>query len=229
METQEFSINERFEFLENYIDIIAKNKMNSLIITGTTGIGKTHTVLERLKLFDNKVTIVKGFSTARAMYDALYHNRFENNILVFDDCDSVMEDKVAVNIFKGALDSYNERVISWLSKTKDKSIPLQFNFQGRVIFVSNLSKEKLDKAMISRALTIDLNMTFEEKTDRMTSILPFIMSEANKYDKLAALEAIIEYAQNEEDVNLRTLEQAIIIIENSPTNWDKKIKYMLSG
>ena len=55
------------------------------------------------------------------------------------------------------------------------------------------------------------------------------MSEANKYDKLAALEAIIEYAQNEEDVNLRTLEQAIIIIENSPTNWDKKIKYMLSG
>ena len=226
MDTTEFTILERYEFLRTYIDIITSGQMSSLIITGTTGVGKSWTVKDRLKDIDRNVFYVKGFSTARALYDALYRNR--NNIIVFDDCDSIMEDKIAVNILKGALDSYDERVISWLSKSNDKSIPLQFNFQGQVIFISNLEMSKMDKAMKSRALTIDLTMTFEEKKDLMYDLLESIQPEVDYYDKLSAIKSLIKHAKNEEIVNLRTLEQAILFTTTTE-NYDKQIQFMLSS
>lgn len=227
----EFSINERFDFLDTYIKLVMLGKMNSLIITGGTGIGKSHTVMREIASYseaDASVTFVKGFSTARALYDTLYHNR--NGIIVFDDCDSVVEDKIAINILKGALDSYDDRVISWLAKSNDKSIPNSFNFQGRIIFISNLPIESFDKAMKSRALTIDLKMTYDEKVDRMWYILKAIAPSADIGLKMQVLEYMTDSIEDEELVNLRTLEQAIVIAEASDGEaWKDQVRYMLNG
>jgi len=225
MEDNTFTIKERFEFLDNYIKLVIDGKMNSLIINGTTGIGKSHTVLRHLAGTDKQFHIIKGFSTARAMYDALYHNR--NSIIIFDDCDNILSDKVAVNILKGALDTYDERIISWLSKSTDKSIPLQFNFQGQVIFISNLKAEEFDEAMKSRALMIDLTMTFDEKIDRMFEVVQHIKLEVPYSTRYNVLLMLIEHAQNEDDVNLRTLEKAIVLNENNSENFENQLRFML--
>jgi hypothetical protein len=207
--TTEFSVEERFQFMENYVQLVAKNEHNSLIISGDSGLGKSWRVMRVINSYnDLPYFLVKGFATARALYDTLY--RHKNKLIVFDDCDSILEDKVAVNILKGALDSYEKRTISWLSKSADKSIPLQFDFNGRIIFISNKPLETFDKAIMSRSLSINVFMTKDEKIDEIIRLsmtneyLPNI-TKGIKYN--VALE-LVPY-MDKESVNLRTLEKAI--------------------
>jgi hypothetical protein len=58
--------------------------------------------------------IVKGVASPKAIYRFLYENR--NRIAIFDDCDSVWDDPQSEALIKAALDSYEDRWISWLSE-----------------------------------------------------------------------------------------------------------------
>ena len=221
----EFSVEERFQFMENYVNLVINNEANSLIISGDSGLGKSWRVMKIIsESVDLSYYLVKGFATARALYDTLYRNR--NKLIVFDDCDSILEDKVAINILKGALDSYNKRTISWLAKSGDKSIPLQFDFNGRIIFISNMPLEKFDKAIMSRSLSISVFMTYEEKIDEMIRLsldndyLPHI-PKALKYKVVLDL---VPY-MTKDSVNLRTLEKAIKSFMYSNDN-ERVIQYI---
>ena len=225
MSDLKFSIAERYDFLKTYIDIVMKKEINSLIITGPTAVGKSWIVKDKTKMLDN-VFYVKGFATARALFDSLYHNR--NSLIIFDDCDSILENKVATNILKSALDSYDERVVSWLSKTTDKSIPLQFDFQGQIIFISNLPMAKLDKAVKSRALTIDLSMTTEEKKELLGLVMPDIRTDLHILSKRMALNALIDNARSDDQLNLRLMEQAFMFVDTTD-NWYDQICFMLEN
>ena len=172
-----FNINQRFNFLQDLTSMVVAGTTPSLIVTGEGGLGKTHTVTETIKelnLDDNDWVTFKGYSTARGLYNTLFdHN---GKLIVFDDCDSVLEDKVALNILKSALDSYETRQITWMAKmTKSDEYPNQFNFTGRIIFISNKDRSKIDGAILSRCLTVDLSMTPQEKIERMSFILTRIL------------------------------------------------------
>ena len=134
-----FNINQRFEFLNNLTTMVVNNATPSLIITGEGGLGKSHSVTETIKsndLSDDEYIFFKGYSTARGLYNTLYDNN--GKLIIFDDCDSVLDDKVALNILKSALDSYEKRTISWMAKmNKNDEYPQQFEFTGRIIFISN--------------------------------------------------------------------------------------------
>ena len=140
-----FTINQRFEFLGNLTQMVIGGVTPSLIIVGEGGLGKTHSVTQTIKANDVEedcYIFLKGYSTARGLYNTLYDNN--GKLIIFDDCDSVLEDKVAINILKSALDSYERRTISWMAKmNKSDEYPQQFDFTGRIIFISNKSKEKL--------------------------------------------------------------------------------------
>jgi len=205
----DFSVEERFQFMENYVNLVIKSEANSLIVSGDSGLGKSFRVMKIINSFEDlPYFLVKGFATSRALYDTLYRHR--NKLIIFDDCDSILEDKVGINILKGALDSYDKRTISWLAKGGDKSIPLQFDFNGGVIFITNRPLEKFDKAILSRALSINVFMTNEEKIEEMlrlaldTTFLPNFASSL-KYNVALNL---VPY-MDKEGVNLRTLEKAI--------------------
>jgi hypothetical protein len=45
-----FGVNERFQFLEDYVDMVANFQRKSVIVTGEGGLGKSHTVMRQLKL-----------------------------------------------------------------------------------------------------------------------------------------------------------------------------------
>ena len=55
----------------------------------------------------------KGRATAAGLFVTLYENC--DKIIILDDCDSVFKDADAVNILKGALDSYDTRNISYIT------------------------------------------------------------------------------------------------------------------
>lgn len=182
-----FHINKRFEFLNKTVKMVAKGIQASAVISGSGGLGKSFSVrkalveagLKDMTVIDaeegsyvnrsRSFVVVKGYSTAKGLYRTLFENN--DSVVVFDDCDSVLKDPVALNLLKGALDSYDTRVISWNADMRDDDLPRSFIFTGRVVFISNMVEEKIDQAIRSRSAVIDVSMTTQEIVDRMNVMI----------------------------------------------------------
>jgi hypothetical protein len=224
-----FGINQRFEFLKNLTNMVICEISPSLIITGEGGLGKTYSVLETIgESFLEKSGWVqfKGFSTARGLYNTLFDNN--GKLIVFDDCDSILEDKVALNILKSALDSYDTRTISWMSKmNKSDEYPNQFNFTGRIIFISNKAKSSIDQAILSRSLTVDLSMTKEEKIERMSHILENILPSYPVNVKKDALDFLS--SEKSDNLTIRSLIAVSKIRMTFQEGWRDMASYMINS
>ena len=242
-----FNINERFGFVEKLVTMVANSVQPSAVITGAGGLGKTYTVTKTLEsagykdisdLADFQVgsvintrkcfTMVKGFSTAKGLYRTLFENN--KSIIVFDDCDAVLKDPVALNLLKGALDSYGKRIISWNADMRDEDLPRSFNFEGRVIFISNMDQDKIDQAIRSRSMMIDLSMTTDQKIDRMEHIAdsPEFLPEYDRAIKQDALALIREVKDEASEISLRTL-ISVSKIRASNKDWKDLARYVLTN
>lgn len=223
-----FNINQRFQFLNDLTTMVVNNSTPSLIVTGEGGLGKTHSVTETIKsneLSEDRYVFFKGYSTARGLYNTLYDNN--GKLIIFDDCDSVLDDKVALNILKSALDSYETRKISWMAKmNKNDEYPQQFEFTGRIIFISNKSISAVDEAVRSRSLTVDLTMTPSDKIERMNAIIENILPEYSLESKKEALGFLSDVC-NEVSVNMRMLIMVTKIRHNYPETWRDLASYMV--
>lgn len=225
-----FPINQRFQLLSDLTSMVVNDITPSLIVTGEGGLGKTHSVTETIKsegLFTDDYVFFKGYSTARGLYNTLFDNN--GKLIIFDDCDSVLEDKVAINILKSALDSYEKRTITWMAKMhKNDAYPQQFNFTGRIIFISNKSKEAIDGAILSRSLTVDLTMTPDEKVERMKSIIDNILP---GYDISVKEDALGFISENRDkvNINLRTLIMISKMRYSNPHSWRNMAEYMINA
>ena len=223
-----FNINQRFQFLNDLTTMVVNNTTPSLIVTGEGGLGKTHSVTETIKsndLSEDRYVFFKGYSTARGLYNTLYDNN--DKLIIFDDCDSVLDDKVALNILKSALDSYEKRTISWMAKmNKNDEYPQQFEFTGRIIFISNKSISAVTEAIRSRSLTVDLTMTPSDKIERMSAILENILPEYQLEFKKEALGFLSEVC-NEVSVNMRMLIMVTKMRYNYPDRWRDLASYMV--
>jgi hypothetical protein len=242
-----FNINQRFDFVEKLVSMVADGVQPSAIITGEGGLGKTFTVTKTLEnkgykdisdLADFQVgsvinarrcfTMVKGYSTPKGLYRTLFENN--KSIIVFDDCDSVLKDPVALNLLKSALDSYGKRIISWNADMKDEDLPRSFNFEGRVIFISNMDDGKIDQAIRSRSMMIDLSMTTDQKIERMETIAasPEFLPEYDAAVKADALALIREIKADVKEISLRTL-ISVAKVRASNTEWKDLATYMLTA
>ena len=243
----EFPINQRFQFVEQIVSMIARRVTPSVVITGEGGLGKTHTVINSLKAVGlnditeiiadaddgvvvdrkNNFVVIKGFSTAKGLFKLLYENK--DSIVVFDDCDSILKDPDALNLLKGALDSYDKRFISWNTNAIDDNLPRTFQFTGGVVFISNLTQDKISQALRSRSMCIDLSMTTDQKIDRMEHIL----KEANFLPSVSSIEKsdAFEFLKTNKDIakeiNLRTLINVTKIRTDGGNGWKDLAKYML--
>jgi len=242
----EFGINKRFEFVEQMVSMVSKKTIASAIITGEGGLGKTHTVLASLDRagFTNvtdlaefeigsvvntskSYRVIKGFSTAKGLYRSL----FESNgmVLVFDDCDSVLKDPVALNLLKGALDSYGERYINWNAEMRDPDLPRSFKFTGSIVFISNMDLDRVDQAVKSRALCVDLTMTQEQKVERMEALVESedFLQDFSVTVKRDAIAFIRDNMDNVANLSLRTL-IATTKIAAEGGDWKQLAKYVLT-
>lgn len=245
---EKFNINERFEFVENLVQMIATGLTPSAVITGEGGLGKTYTVNKTLiasglkdltdlgALEVNSVVrrtkafvSVKGYSTPKGLYRTLYENK--DSVIVFDDCDSILKDPVALNLLKSALDSYGKRVISWMAEGfgRDDDLPRSFEFKGRVIFISNLSQDKIDQAIRSRSMMVDLTMNEDQKIDRMETIAASdeFLPEFSSEFKQDALQLIRELKEDAKEISLRTLISVTKIRASGQKNWKGMATYIL--
>ena len=208
---------EMFENIERLTKMVGRGIQPSLVVTGGAGMGKTHLVkqtLESLGLQESYDFVhFKGRCTAAGLYITLYEN--SDKIVVLDDCDSVFRDMDAVNILKGALDSYDSRKISYItSKTfKDEfgmEVPRHFEFTGKIIFISNISQSRLDEAIRSRSFVADVDLTTDQMFARMEQLIGKMESKIPLAAKEHALQLMREL--NEEfdglEINLRSFIKA---------------------
>jgi hypothetical protein len=178
----------RFSILDQMSKATIEGDIRALIVSGPPGVGKSFGVeqqLEKATLFDQlanrkiRFEIVKGAMTALGLYAQLYKYSDHKNVLVFDDCDSILLDDLALNILKAALDSGKRRKIFWNSDSsllRREGIPDSFDFNGGAIFITNLkfsslkSKKLQDhlEALQSRCHFLDL--TIDTERDKMLRI-----------------------------------------------------------
>ena len=243
----EFGINQRISFVEQMVDMIVQKTLPSAVITGEGGLGKSYTVLKSLEKngFKNltdlsnfevgakvdrskSYTVVKGYSTAKGLYRTL----FENNgmVIVFDDCDSILKDDVAKNLLKGALDSYSKRYISWNADMRDDDLPRSFEFTGSIVFVSNMALEKIDQAIRTRSLVVDLSMTEGQKLERMEVIANSdeFLPEISPVSKSLALEFLKSNVNKIPNMSLRSLIAVTKIANTGNSDWKNLAKYVLT-
>ncbi|MDF2435305.1 MAG: hypothetical protein JWP44_4936 [Mucilaginibacter sp.] len=251
-----FTANQRFEFFATFTDDVIYDNAKALLVTGSPGMGKSHTVMERLaaaKLCDSPIekhegaedgkvdesatevvedhsdfTIIKGFSTARAMYDNLY--TFRNKLIIYDDTDKVLEDKIAGNILKAALDNDDKRVITWGSAGifRNKDIPTKFEFKGRMIFISNKPLSSFDSALKSRCLCAPIEMTPQERITRIEYVLPNIMKDVSMEMRRNALDFLKENMDACPAMDFRTFKK-IVNFRRLHTNWKQLALFSLSA
>jgi hypothetical protein len=144
-------LRDRFDILESMTAAVKTGDVRAMIVSGPPGVGKSfgvEKVLEKSDLF-NKMTghkpkyeILKGAMSSIGLYSKLYQYRNVGNVIVFDDCDTVLMEELSLNILKGALDSGEHRYISWNTDSRvlrNEGVPDRFEFCGAAIFITNIN------------------------------------------------------------------------------------------
>ena len=113
---------------------------------------------------------------------------------------------------------------------KDDDLPRSFDFTGRVIFISNMAQDKIDQAIRSRSMMIDLSMSLDQKIDRMEFIAKSeeFLPEYDTTIKADALKLIRSIKDDCSEISLRTL-IAVAKIRASNKEWKDLATYMLTA
>ena len=179
----------RFKVLDDMATAVKQGLVRALVVTGAPGVGKTFGVEAVLAAQDEKdkkfrkYEIVKGKLSPLMLYSKLYEYKESGDVLVFDDCDDVLQDDTSLNILKAALDSSDVRTINWNTASRHLTsgdIPTSFDYEGAVIFITNTKFEnnRSDKlrphleAIESRCHYLDLTIdTVREKILRIQQVV----------------------------------------------------------
>ena len=236
-------IKERFEILEDMTKGVRKGDVRAMIVSGPPGVGKSfgvEAVLGKDDLFDKmgdrkpRYEIVKGAMSAIGLYSKLYEFSAKGNVLVFDDCDSVLLDELSLNILKAALDSSKKRTISWNTDSRvlrHEGIPNQFEFNGSAIFITNIKfehvrskklRDHLD-ALESRCHYLDLTIdTTREKILRIKQIVNDGMLDSYNLEEIQKDEVVQFIEVNKDKMRELSLRMVIKIADlraSMPLKW----------
>jgi hypothetical protein len=233
----------RFQVLTDMTKAVKAGDVRAMIVTGPPGVGKSFGVEEVLTKDDlfnalgerkPRYEIVKGAMSAIGLYAKLYEFSAEKNVIVFDDCDSVLLDDLSLNILKAALDSSKKRTISWNTDSRllrSEGIPDRFEFKAGAIFITNIKFENVRSkklqdhlgALESRCHYIDLQMdTDREKILRIKQIVTDGMLDCYDLSEIAKDEVVEFVATNRaklRELSLRTVLKVADLRKSFPSNW----------
>jgi hypothetical protein len=237
-------IRERFDILHEMTKACVSGDIRAMIVSGPPGVGKSFGVeqeIDKATMFDQiagkrlRAEVVKGAATPIGLYKTLYKYSDPNCVVVFDDCDSILLDDLALNLLKGALDTGKKRKISWLSESRALSndgIPDSFDFKGSAIFITNLKFDKMKSqklrdhldALQSRCHYLDLTLdTMRDKILRIQQIARDGVLFANYDFEPCVQDEIIDFMNtNQNRLREMSLRMAIKIADlrkMSAANW----------
>ena len=241
-------IRERFDILDRMTHAVAEGTVRGMIVSGPPGVGKSfgvETVLEDYDMLTEvagkprRTEVVKGSVTPIGLFQTLFNNSEKGNILVFDDCDSVLFDEVCLNMLKATLDSGKKRYITWKSESnalRREGIPDRFEFKGGCIFITNVDFENVRSkkikdhlaALMSRCHYLDLTMSSaRDKFLRIKQIVRDGMLEEYKFGEDGDTEIIDFMVENTDilrEISLRMVLKIADLRKMDSENWKSLAK-----
>jgi hypothetical protein len=245
----------RLCFEEQLVDLrvamglLMKNSTNALYLAGRGGIGKTQTVEEELQkrgLTDGEGYFkITGSASTAGIYRILYEHR--KHIILFDDSDGALKDVDSRNLFKAASDTKAVRKLSWMKAGKtyvdpddmnddddgDDRLPRYFNFEGKIIFISNLHIDTLDPdgSLRTRGYLINIDPTDEEVYKYMGKIVSKIKLDVDytlsPEQRQEVIDVLRSRNQKEGSVNLRQLVRGLNtmagVLADGGTEWQRMV------
>jgi hypothetical protein len=234
---------ERFDMLEDMTRACKKGDVKAMIVSGPPGVGKSfgvekvlgkHDLISTLGETAPKYQVVKGAMSAIGLYCKLFNYADKDNVLVFDDCDSIFADELSLNILKAALDSKKNRTIHWNTdsfKLRNEGVPDSFTFKGSAIFITNLkfdkSKGKVREhlmALESRCHYIDLTIdTDREKMLRIQQIVRdgMLSDYAFAQELIQDIVDFVDINKNRlRELSLRTVLKVADLAKAFPDKWE---------
>ena len=243
-------LRERFQVLEDMTRAVKKGQVRAMIVSGPPGVGKSFGVEAVLSKHDTmaniagneklkKYEVVKGAMSALGLYKKLFEFSGSKNILVFDDCDSVLLDDLSLNILKAALDSGKKRMIHWNTEShalNRDGIPDSFEFKGGAIFITNIKFDNVKsrklrdhlEALESRCHYLDLTIDTErEKILRIRQIIEDGMLDVYEFGD-EGRESVINFIDsNKSDLRELSLRMVLKIADlraSFPDRWENVAK-----
>jgi len=236
-------LRERFTVLTDMTRAVRQGNIRAMIVSGPPGVGKSYgveDVLFRDGIFDTlgerkpKYEVVKGAMSSIGLYSKLYEFSEKGNVIVFDDCDSILMEDLSLNILKGALDSGKKRVISWNTDSRvlrSEGVPDRFEFKAGAIFITNIKfehvrskklRDHLD-ALESRCHYIDLEMdTTREKILRIEQIVRDGMLDPYEFEE-GVRDDIVNFIKDNKDrvreLSLRMVLKIADLKKSFPNNY----------
>ena len=234
---------DRFDMLEEMTKATKKGDVRAMIVSGPPGVGKSfgvekvlgkHDLIATLGERAPKYEVVKGAMSAIGLYVKLFKYADKDNVIVFDDCDSIFADELSLNILEAALDSKKTRRIHWNTdsfKLRNEGVPDSFEFKGSAIFITNLKFDKAKgkikehlMALESRCHYVDLTIDTErEKMLRIKQIVgdgmlnEYALSDETKDD-------IVDYIDINKkrlrELSLRTVLKVADLAKAFPQRWE---------
>jgi len=239
-------IRERFDILHEMTKACVSGDIRAMIVSGPPGVGKSFGVeqeIDKATMFDQiagkrlRAEVVKGAATPIGLYKTLYKYSDPNCVVVFDDCDSILLDDLALNLLKGALDTGKKRKISWLSESRalaNDGVPDSFEFKGSAIFITNLKFDKMKSqklrdhldALQSRCHYLDLTLdTMRDKILRIRQIAKDGVLFADYDFEPAVQDEIIDFMNTNQDrlreMSLRMAIKIADLRKMSMMNWKR--------
>ena len=238
-------ISDTFLMLDKITDACARNVIRGLVVSGPPGIGKSFGVEKQLaaaNMFrtiggqDPKFEVISGGVSSIGLYQKLYYNRSPEQVLVFDDCDGIMQEEECLNLLKAALNSGDKRRICWNKESRVLAvddIPDAFDFEGSIIFITNIDFERTIargsrisshlEAIMSRCHYLDLEIgSMRDKLLRIKQIMrdgmlaPYLFTQT---EEDAILKFVVDNSEYMREVSLRAVKKIADFVKMDPTGW----------
>lgn len=244
-----------FEMMDRMALAACNSVVTGLVISGPPGIGKSHGVISVLEreneIFQTVRTlssgsshtdmfeVVGGTASNLHLYMKLYTHRDKGQVLVLDDSDVILFDEECLGTLKTVLDTGKRRRISYLKESRtleDEDIPKQFDFNGSVIFLTNLDFEKSKnskikthlEAIMSRCHYMD--MAIDSNRDKILRIKQIVgdgMLDEYSFDE-ETINMIVKYIEDNQDflreLSLRMVIKIARLVKADPLLWEKDVE-----
>lgn len=160
-------ISENFDAMMSTVECLINpfNPIKAMTVTGASGIGKSYNVIKRLMEADDmgdcNYHYLNGKCTTLGLYQAMWNAREVGSILLMDDVD-VFDNEDKLNLLKAGLESDDERIITYMSSSRvlaDNGIPTQFDFRGKIVFITNKDLVKISESTSALSPHVDALMT----------------------------------------------------------------------
>ena len=235
-------IRERFDMLKDMTKAVKKGSVRAMIVSGPPGVGKSHGVEEVLDRYATMEfmggakthEVIKGAMSPIGLYCKLFNMADKGKVVVFDDCDSIFQDDLSLNILKAALDSKKNRWIHWNTdsfKLRNEGVPDKFKFEASAIFITNMKFDKVKgklrehlEALESRCHYMDLTIDSDkDKVLRIKQVVQDGMLDDRKLSDVVKLD-IMDFVEINKsklrELSLRTVLKVADLAEAFPNKWE---------